>query len=67
LAAILNNFRTAERSMITMQNAEGTAYEENQKKIESIEGRVKSLKNSFIELSVNLIKFRFYKKALWAK
>ena len=61
LAAILNNFRTAERSMITMQNAEGTAYEENQKKIESIEGRVKSLKNSFTELSVNLINSDFIK------
>ena len=61
LAAILSNFRTAERSMITMQNAEGTAYEENQKKIESIEGRVKSLKNSFTELSVNLINSDFIK------
>lgn len=61
LAAILNNFRTAERSMITMQNAEGTAYEENQKKIESIDGRVKSLKNSFTELSVNLINSDFIK------
>jgi TP901 family phage tail tape measure protein len=61
LAAILNNFRTAERSMITMQNAEGTAYEENQKKIESIEGRVKSLKNSFTELSINLINSDFIK------
>lgn len=61
LAAILGNFRTAERSMITMQNAEGTAYEENQKKIESIEGRVKSLKNSFTELSVNLINSDFIK------
>jgi len=61
LAAILDNFRTAERSMLTMQSAEGTAYEENQKKIESIEGRVKSLKNSFTELSVNLINSDFIK------
>lgn len=56
LAAILKNFSTAIEATETALNSEGSAVKENEKVLDSIEGRIKNLKRAFEGLSQSFIK-----------
>lgn len=55
VSALLENFSVAERSLKTSSSSSGSALEENDKVLESIQGKINILKASFQELSSNLI------------
>lgn len=55
LAAILENFTVAEKALETSANSAGSALAENEKYLESIEGRVSQFKATFEEFSQNFI------------
>lgn len=54
-AAILNNFETAIKATETAMNSQGSAMSENEKVLDSIQGRINNFKSSFEELSQNII------------
>ena len=54
-AAILNNFEVAIEATETAMNSQGSAMNENAKVMDSIEGKLNSLKSAWEELSNNLI------------
>ena len=54
-AAILNNFETAISATETALNSEGSAMTENEKVLDSIQGKINSFKSSFEKLSSSLI------------
>ena len=55
VAALLENFKIAEESLDTSLNSAGSALEENEKVLESIQGRINILKASFETLANTLI------------
>lgn len=55
VAAILNNFTVAEDALETSMASAGSALEENEKYLESINGKISIFKASFQELSNNII------------
>lgn len=55
LAALLNNFSIAENVLKTSQNSAGSALKENDKVLESIQGKINKLKASGQELSQDLV------------
>lgn len=54
-AAILDNFETAEEVVKTVANSAGSALNENEKYLESIEGRITNLKAIFESISIKFI------------
>ena len=61
VAAILENFDIASRAVKESANSAGSALEENEKVLESIQGKFSQLKASFQELSSNLFNNTFIK------
>lgn len=55
VAALLNDFSTAEDVIRTTTNAAGSALEENEKYLDSIDGKMSQLKASFEALSESII------------
>lgn len=55
VSAILNNFQVANDALETSANSAGSALEENEKVLESIEGKISIFKATFEEMSNNLI------------
>lgn len=55
LASLLENFNVAESVVETAANSAGSALKENEKYLESIQGRIATFKATFEELSNNLI------------
>lgn len=54
-AAILNNFETAIKATETAMNSQGSAMSENEKVLDSIEGKISAMQSAFEQLSQNLI------------
>ncbi len=61
LAAILENFEVAEEALATSADSAGSALAENEKYLESIEGRLSQFKATFQELSNTVINGDFVK------
>lgn len=55
VAAILENFSVAEKALETSMSAAGSALEENEKYLDSIQGKISIFKASFEDFSTNLI------------
>lgn len=55
VAALIDNFGTAESVLDYTANAEGSALAENEKYLESIEGHIQNFKVAFEDLSMNVI------------
>lgn len=55
VAALLENFTIAEAALTDSANAAGSALAENEKYLDSIEGKIANFKASFESLSTNLI------------
>lgn len=55
VAALLDNFSVAEKALETSANSAGSALKENEKVLESIQGKINIMKASFETLSNNLI------------
>lgn len=55
VAALLENFDIAKEALQTSLNSEGSALAENEKYLDSIQGRIDNLKNSFQTLSTDLM------------
>lgn len=55
VSAILENFSVAEKALETSANSAGSAMEENEKYLNSIQGRIEIMKASFEELAQNII------------
>lgn len=55
VAALLNNWSQAENALVTSLNSAGTAVKENEKYLDSMQGRTQQLKASFETMAVNLI------------
>ena len=62
VAALLENFTVAENALKTSADAAGSALAENEKHLDSIEGKVSQFKATFQELSTNLIDSSFVKQ-----
>lgn len=60
-SAILENFNIAESALATSSNAAGSALAENEKRLDSIEGKVAEFKATFEALSSDLISSDFAK------
>lgn len=61
VSALLENFAVAEESLRTSSEAAGSALAENEKYLDSIEGKIAIFKSSFEELSQNVIDSEFVK------
>lgn len=61
VSALLNNFSVAESALETSANSAGSALSENEKFLDSIQGKLSILKASFEELSNTLIDSGFVK------
>lgn len=55
LASLIQNFSTAEEVIATSQNAAGSALAENEKKLDSINGKINQFKANFEALSASMI------------
>lgn len=55
IAALMQNFSKAEEILATSQDSAGSALSENEKYLDSIEGRISKLKATIEELSQNLL------------
>ena len=55
VAALLENFSVAEEALLTATNSEGSAVAENEKVLESIQGKLNVLKATFQDLSQSFI------------
>lgn len=62
VAALLENFSIAEAALTDSANAAGSALAENEKHLDSIEGKVSKFKATFQELSTTLIDSNFVKQ-----
>lgn len=62
VAALLENFTIAEAALTDSANAAGSALAENEKHLDSIEGKVSKFKATFQELSTTLIDSNFVKQ-----
>lgn len=54
-SALLENFSEAEKVLTTSQNSAGSALRENEKVLDSIQGKISVMKASFEDLSRNLL------------
>lgn len=54
-AAILQNWEDVEKAVSDASNSMGSAYEENQRAIDSIQGHINQFKNSFQELADTIV------------
>lgn len=61
VAALLENFSVAEEALATSADSAGSAMAENEKKLDSINGKISIFKAQFEELSTTLIKSEFVK------
>jgi TP901 family phage tail tape measure protein len=61
VAALLENFTVAEEALATSADSAGSAMAENEKYLDSINGKISILKASFEELSTNFIDSQFIK------
>lgn len=61
VSALLENFSIAEEALKSSMGAAGSALEENEKHLDSINGKVEVFKAAFEELSINLINSEFVK------
>lgn len=64
LAAILENFETAEETLIIAQNAAGSAIKENEVYLQSIQGRLDKLTASWQALSQDLLNSKLVKNTI---
>lgn len=64
VAAILENFSVAEDAMATAADSAGSALEENEKFLDSIQGKLNILKATFEDFSQSLLDSEFLKGAL---
>lgn len=64
IAALLQNFQTAEEAMKTAQNAAGSAARENEKQMESLQGKMRLVQASFEDFSNTLLNSKIFKVAL---
>lgn len=55
LASIIKNFDVAEKALSVSQNSQGSALEENEKRMDSLQGKIDVLKASFQTLSTDVI------------
>lgn len=55
VAALLENFTVAEEALVSAAESAGSAMEENEKQLESIQGRISIFKATFEEFSNNLL------------
>lgn len=62
VAALLENFTVAEEALATSADSAGSALAENEKYLDSIEGKVSKFKATFQELSTTLIGSEFVKQ-----
>lgn len=62
VAALVENFSIAEAALTDSANAAGSALAENEKHLDSIEGKVSKFKATFQELSTTLIDSNFVKQ-----
>ena len=63
-AALLNNFKIAEEAMETANNSAGSAMRENEKQMESIEGKVRQLKSTFEAFSNDVLSSGMFKAVI---
>lgn len=63
-AALITNFKTAEEAMETATNSAGSAAKENERQMDSIEGKVRQLKASFEELSNSVLSSGLFKSVI---
>lgn len=61
VSALLNNFSIAEEALQTSLNAEGSALAENEKYLDSVQGKIEIMKASFETLSSDFISSDFLK------
>lgn len=61
LVAVIKNFDIAEKALVESQNAAGSAMEENEKYLDSINGKLNQLKASWEQLSNSLLNSGFLK------
>ena len=61
VSALLENFSVAERALKTSASSSGSALAENEKVLESIQGKLNIMKATFEEFSQNLIEGSFVK------
>lgn len=66
LAAILENFEVAEKSLATSADSTGSALAENEKYLGSIEGKISQFSATFQELSTTIIEGDFVKSIVEA-
>lgn len=62
VASLITNFKTAEEVMVSSANAAGSALAENEKYLDSIEGKISEFKATFQELAITLIDSDFVKQ-----
>lgn len=62
--ALMNNFEHATETTTTALNSQGSAVQENNRYMESIEAKISALKSTFQDLSNNVISDEFIKKIL---
>lgn len=55
VSAILNNFTIAEEALATAQDSAGSALKENEKYLDSINGKIATMQASFQKLSANIL------------
>ena len=64
IAAVLKNFDQVEKSLVSATNAAGTASKENQKYMESLEGRINATKASWQALANSFLSSDFLKGSI---
>lgn len=60
-AAILSNFDMAEEALETAKNSTGSAMVENEKQMESVEGRIRQMKSAFEDFSNTILSSGLFK------
>lgn len=63
-AALIKNFKTAEEAMETATNSAGSAAKENERQMDSIEGKVRQLKSSFEAFSNSVLSSGLFKAVI---
>lgn len=64
VSSLMNNFDIARNALQSSINSEGSAMEENEKYLDSIQGRIANFQSSFQELSSNTLDSNFLKGAI---
>ena len=62
--ALITNFKTAEEAMETATNSAGSAAKENERQMDSIEGKVRQLKASFEAFSNSVLSSGLFKSVI---